>query len=119
MQIRDREQAEEILRQSELQYHSTIDALADIISVSDRQGRILLVNETLLRWNRRWNLPLDVTGKSLYELFPFLPETLPQEYEQVFQTGKPLSTEEQIDFAGEEVCLLYTSDAADDLLCVD
>ncbi len=102
-QIAEREQAEEILKQSELQYHSTIDALADIISVCDRQGRILLVNETLLRWNRRWNLPLDVLGKSLYELFPFLPETLPQEYEQVFGTGKPSSTEEQIDFAGEEV----------------
>jgi len=98
-----RKQTQESLRRSELQYHSTIDALADIISVSDRQGRILLVNETFLRWNRRWNLPLDVIGKSLYELFPFLSEQLPQEYEQVFRTGEPLSTEEQINFAGEEI----------------
>jgi PAS domain S-box-containing protein len=103
IQIAEREQAEEILKQSELQYHSTIDALADIISVCDRQGRILLVNETLLRWNRRWNLPLDVLGKSLYELFSFLSETLPQEYEQVFKTGESLNTEKRIDFAGEEV----------------
>jgi PAS domain S-box-containing protein len=90
----ERKRVEEALRHSENQYRTTIDSMGDAIHVVDRDLRILLFNETFRRWNEKLGLESNVFGKALYEVFPFLPDTVRDEYHQVFKSGRVLVTEE-------------------------
>jgi PAS domain S-box-containing protein/putative nucleotidyltransferase with HDIG domain len=98
-QIAERARIENELRESEVRYRSTIDAMGDAIHVVDQDLRMVLYNERLVQWLNE--LKLDITlddtsvGKKLLELFPFLLPTVCQEYEKVLATGKVLVTEEQ------------------------
>jgi len=51
--ITERKQAEEALRQSELQYRSTVDSIHDYIHVVDANCRLLLVNQSLQDWLKK------------------------------------------------------------------
>lgn len=84
------------LRDSERRYRTTLDALGDPIHVIDRDLRFTLFNQAFLNWNRRLGLATETIGKNLFEVFPFLPARVRQEYRQVFRTGKILVTFEDI-----------------------
>jgi len=94
LDITERKNAEEALRQSELQYRSTIDSIHDYIHVVDADCRLLLVNQSLQDWLKKNRKGRPVLGRPLFEVFPFLPQTVRSEYEQVFRTGQILITEE-------------------------
>ncbi len=82
----------------------TIDSLVDdAIHVVDQDLQILLINETFNRWCDRLGLPRGRAGQSLFEVFPFLPKSVIEEYQLVCRTGKPLATEETTEVAGEAV----------------
>jgi PAS domain S-box-containing protein len=100
--ITDRRRAAEALRTSELQYRTTLDSMGDAIHVVDRDLRITLFNKTFTDWNARLGLDADVVGKNLFDVFPFLPVRIREEYERVFATGEPLHTGESVDVTGEE-----------------
>ena len=90
----ERKRSEEALRESEEQYHTTIDSIGEAIHVVDTNLRIMLFNKAFEEWNRILGLPTDVVGKTLFEAFPFLPDKVKEELDQVFTTGKLLITTE-------------------------
>jgi PAS domain S-box-containing protein/putative nucleotidyltransferase with HDIG domain len=101
--ITERKRAEEVLRNSELQYRSTLDSMGDAIHVVDRDLRVVLCNTALKRWNRELGLKTDVVGRTLFDVFPFLPSDVRREYAQVFDNGKTLVTEETTEVAGQQI----------------
>jgi len=83
------------LKESEQQYRSMIDSMGDAIHVVDRNLRFLIANPTLIQWNKGLKLETEVVGRALLEVFPFLPDTVIEEYQQVFDNGKNLISEEK------------------------
>lgn len=98
LDVTKRWRAREALQASEAQYRSTIDAIDEIVHVVDHDLRILLYNRIVEE--RLASLGLDVSdllGKRVDEVFPFLPESVLDEYRQVFETGVFLITEESLE----------------------
>ncbi|MFX1272968.1 MAG: PAS domain S-box protein, partial [Promethearchaeota archaeon] len=101
--ITERDRAERALRESEEQYKSTLWAISDAIHVVDTDLRILLANPYLEGWLESLNLGLDFLGKRIDEAFPFLPESIIDEYRTVFQTGEIFTNEERNVLGGREI----------------
>jgi len=99
-------QAEETLRQkteeSESQYRATLNSMRDAIHVIDKNLRFVIFNDAFKRWNEELGLETNVIGRTVAEVFPFLPKKIGDEYRHVFKTGKPLITEENIKINGRE-----------------
>jgi PAS domain S-box-containing protein len=95
--------AEEALQTSELQYRTTMDAMGDAVHMVDDQLRMILANKTLLQWNQRLGLETDILGKRFYDIFPFLPPKVQEEYHQVLINGQLLITEEETRIGGREI----------------
>jgi PAS domain S-box-containing protein len=95
-----REAAEQALRESENRYHTALDAMRDPIHVAGSDLRIVMTNEAFVRWLRENGFDEAVAGKTIFEAFPFLPERVMQEYRQVFDTGRPVTTEEKTEVTG-------------------
>ncbi len=100
---RRRKQAEEALRLSELQYRSTLDSLGDAVHVIDRDFRFVLVNQAFRSWIDELGLEAETDGRTVFEVFPFLPERVRDEYLQVFETGQTLVTEETTRVSGRDI----------------
>ncbi len=92
--ITDVKNTREALKASEQQYRTTIDYMGDAIHLIDRDLRIVLFNKSLTIWCRNIGMTTEPFGKSVFEVFPFLPETVKSEYEKVFDSGNTLITEE-------------------------
>jgi len=101
--ITERKQAEDALRRSELQHRTTIDALSDIIHVVGEDLKITLVNASFEDWCRRLGIDSKPLGRKVFEVFPFLPPHVREEYAHVFETGTSLVTEETTIFGGQEL----------------
>jgi len=86
--------AQEALRLSELQYRSTLDSLGDAVHVIGRDFRLVLFNRAFRDWAGTLGLSADAEGRTVFEVFPFLPERVREEYCEVFETGRTLVTEE-------------------------
>ncbi len=80
---------------SEQQYRTTIDSLGDPLHVVDKELRIILINQNLKNWLAELKLDKEILGRKISEVFPFLPQKVYEEYEQVFNTGIPLVTIEE------------------------
>jgi len=93
--ITRRRQAEKAVQDSEKEYRATVDAMSDALHVVDRDLHILLMNKAFKKWNRELDIHEEPEGKTIFELYPFLPAVLRDEYEKVFTTGEPLVTEEE------------------------
>jgi len=102
-ELTERARAEEALRESALQYRTTIDAMGDSIHVVDTDLRFVLVNEALGKWNMELGLETDAIGRTIFEVFPFLPEKVRNEYRQVLDSGKIMITEESSVVGGKEL----------------
>lgn len=92
--ITDRLLAEEAVKQSEALYRITLDSMADAIHLSDGSQTILLVNNALITMNTELGLPTEVIGKNIFDVYPFLPDSVRAEYQQIFSTGMQIITEE-------------------------
>jgi PAS domain S-box-containing protein len=101
--ITARTEAQDHLRESEEKYRSTLDTFPDAISVTARDFRIILANTSLHAWMCSLGFRGDIVGKPLLEAFPFLPPSVLDEYQQVFDTGKILVTEESTGIGDMEV----------------
>jgi len=93
--ITQRTLAEKALRESEQRYRSTIDSMADIIHVVDRDLRLVLANKAFYQWHQRLGLQTGGVGDLLFDVYPFLPDSVKKEYQDVFESGRPLITEEK------------------------
>lgn len=94
---------EHVLRQSEQQYRTTIDALDSAIHVVDSDLRIVLINEAMRRWLVRYALNDEPVGMLLNEVFPFLSERVLEEYRQVFDADQAMHTTETTPVAGQTI----------------
>jgi two-component system cell cycle sensor histidine kinase/response regulator CckA len=94
LDVTDRKRAEEAMHESEKYYRETINAMGDWILVVDPDLRIVLFNEAFMQISRELGLTTDVIGRTPMEVFPFLPETLIDEYGWVFENEKVLITQE-------------------------
>jgi PAS domain S-box-containing protein len=104
LDISHRLKAQEALRASEERYRSTIQSMGDMIHVLDRDMRIVMYNQPFKQWTAELGLELgEVSGKALFEVFPFLPEKVKQEYDEVWRTGKPLITIETTALTGQSI----------------
>jgi PAS domain S-box-containing protein/putative nucleotidyltransferase with HDIG domain len=101
--LTERKQAEEKVLESELQHRTTLDFMGDAIHVVDRDLQLVLLNERFKQWCRELGLETEVIGRTVFEAFPFLPETVREEYEQVFRTGETLVTEEASQVGEREI----------------
>lgn len=93
----------ETLRAAERQYRNTLDSMADAIHVVDANLRIVFINQTFERWCKEFGFETKTIGRTVFEVFPFLPEKVHDEYRRVFETGKILVTEESNTFEEREV----------------
>lgn len=91
------------LRKCEMRYRTTLDSMSDAIHVVDEDLQILLLNRRFRQWCEELDLPTDGEGKSLLEVFPFLPPNVAGEYRQVFESGEVLLTEEHLAIGGKEL----------------
>jgi PAS domain S-box-containing protein len=96
-----RYEAVEALRESEKLYRTTVDAMSDAVHVVDRDLNIVLMNEALYENRGKWSVAGGGIGKPLFDMFPFLPNRVRQEYRRVFDTGKVLITEEATEVGGD------------------
>jgi PAS domain S-box-containing protein len=102
-EILERERAETAQRRSQALIRTTLDALDDVVHMVDRDLRITLVNEMFRRWNQDLGLETNAIGRTPFELFPFLPETVRNEYERVFETGELVATQEATQVGSVEI----------------
>jgi PAS domain S-box-containing protein len=101
-EIDRRKRGERALLESEKRYRETIDAMKDWIVVVDPDLRILLFNEAFMQVNKELGLTTDVIGRTPLEIFPFLPDTLIDEYSWVFENKEVLITQETTKVASRE-----------------
>jgi PAS domain S-box-containing protein len=80
------------LKDSEHQYRTIIESMGEPIHVIDKDFKIILSNNTFKNWLTTFNLTEEVTGKNIFDVFPFLPERVIKEYNMVFKTGKAVVT---------------------------
>jgi PAS domain S-box-containing protein len=88
---------------SEEQYRKTLEHMEDAIHVVGRDLRILLVNEALRSLNREFGFATEIVGLRLSEVYPFLDQSVFDEYTQVFATGRSLVTEERTTLSGRTI----------------
>jgi len=103
----DDEQTSELAR-SEGLYRSTIDAIEPLVHVVDADMRILLANQSMRSWYEHVVKKGPPEGQNLFAVFPFLPQKVADEYRQVFETGRPMETDETTELSGE-MLLTHTS----------
>jgi PAS domain S-box-containing protein/putative nucleotidyltransferase with HDIG domain len=84
------------------QYRTTFDAMVDAIHVVGQNLRFIFFNQSFKAWNEKLGLPTDVIGKTLFDVFPFLPKKVGDEYRQVFKSGEVLITEETTEIGGKQ-----------------
>ncbi len=81
--------------ESENKSRSVLEAIGDPLHVIDKNFQITLYNESLRHISEKLGYERELVGRNLFEIFPFLSNTIRQEYKQVFNTGLPLITFER------------------------
>ncbi|GAK57814.1 multi-sensor signal transduction histidine kinase [Candidatus Vecturithrix granuli] len=103
--ITKEKKAMESLRQSELLYRTTINALHEAIYVIDPQFRVTLCNSALLQWVQQYSGETQIIGQSIFDVFTSFPQEFHEGYRQIFQTREMLVIENKMTIKGREVFL--------------
>ena len=91
------------LIESEEQYRTTINSLNDPLHVVNRELRIILSNAAFDHWLGDLGLDKKIVSRNVFEAFPFLPDEVRNEYEQVFNSGEILLSEGSIILNEKEI----------------
>jgi len=87
----------------EMNMKDLLDAMVTAVHIVDKDLRIQFFNKTFKAWNKELKLShIDVIGKNIFEVFPFLSSKEKLEYCEVFKTGRKLLTEEHLYIDGQE-----------------
>jgi PAS domain S-box-containing protein len=95
---KDKQTASELI--TEDRYRSILDSMPDAIHVIDRDMRLVLLNRAFKKLNRQLGLNSRAVGNDLFDVFPFLPEQVREEYRRVFESGRMLATVEETTIDG-------------------
>ncbi|MBU0763106.1 MAG: PAS domain-containing sensor histidine kinase, partial [Candidatus Altiarchaeota archaeon] len=88
---------------SEERYHTTIDSLKDGLHLVDKNLKIILFNNHLLKWCRKLGLQDSVAELRLELASPLMGADSLKDYNHVFKTGQNLFTEESRIVNGERI----------------
>ncbi|MCK4381325.1 MAG: PAS domain S-box protein, partial [Candidatus Lokiarchaeota archaeon] len=91
------------LIESEQQYRTTINSLNDPLHVVNKDLKIILANNAFNHWLADLGIDKQIVNKNVFEAFPFLPDEVHEEYEEIFNTGKILLTEGSLFLNGKEI----------------
>ncbi|MDD2709958.1 MAG: PAS domain S-box protein [Verrucomicrobiae bacterium] len=100
--ITEQKTAREALHRAENFYRTTVNSLEEWLHVADRNLKILYANKSMTEAYGGLGGRMPLIGRKIQEAFPFLPDWVLKEYEQVFSTGKVLITQEKLQVAGQE-----------------
>jgi len=92
-----------LLEENEKLYRLTIDSIGSMLHVIDKNFSILIFNKGFVRWNKSLKLETNAQSKNLFTVFPFLSAKTRKEYQTVFETAKPLLTEETHQINGKVI----------------
>lgn len=88
------------LRESEEQYHITIDAMSDYIHVVDRDLRLVLYNEAFRRAAADLlGVTGNLVGRDLFEVLLFATDETREKYHEILHTGQAYDSEIKVDLA--------------------
>lgn len=100
--ITERRLAQETLRESTEQYRRFLDSMADPMHIVDTDLRIVLLNRALRNLAERIAVDPNAIGRNVFEVFPFLPEHVRDEYQRVITTGEILTSVDRLHINGRE-----------------
>jgi PAS domain S-box-containing protein len=100
--FRELKQNEESVKRSEEQYRLIINSFGDAIHVIDKEYRLMFANPALKELSKNLNSSAEIIGNNLFVVSPFVSKKVYDEYEEVFKTGKTLTTEENMRFGNRE-----------------
>lgn len=83
------------LQHTRQMYMDTLNNLNDSVLVVNKDLKIELVNDSYRKLLKRAGIDEDPLGRNIFDLQPFLPEKVMQEYRDVFESGEILATDEQ------------------------
>ncbi|MCX6268834.1 MAG: ATP-binding protein [Bacteroidetes bacterium] len=102
-EIKERKMAVDAFQRSEIQYHNTLDSIPDWIYVVDREFRIVIINSALKDGHLHNGVPVDVVGKLITEVYPFITSATLGELQNVFDHGAMLVTGQKMSFNHTDV----------------
>lgn len=83
---------------------AALDAMEESVHVVDSDLRIRAFNERFREWCAELEIDIeDIIGKNIFDALNFLPATIHEEYDSVFRTGKPVTTDEVVDIGGRNI----------------
>jgi two-component sensor histidine kinase len=95
LEVKERKQAEQLLKQSQFMYINTINSIPDWIYVVDKDLRFVILNTSLQEEHLRQGFPVNCIGKKITRVYPYIPASTLDEINQVFKTGQILIGEQQ------------------------
>jgi PAS domain S-box-containing protein/putative nucleotidyltransferase with HDIG domain len=102
LDISKRLSAEQAFSTSESQYRATLNSIGDGIHVVDKNLRLVMINDALRSRIGDIGIDFEPVGRTVRDVFRFLPETVNREYADVFKKGKLLITEERVKVGNRE-----------------
>ena len=100
--ITEHKQADEKIQENKRFYGNLLNATHEPLQVVDTDLRVVYANEQYINRLRSFGIDTEIMGKPLGEICPFLSDNAYQEYQAVFETGKPIVTEETTVIDGTE-----------------
>lgn len=95
-EIKERKLAVEAFQRSEIQYQNTLDAIPDYIYVVDREFRIAIINSLMKDRSKTGGIALDIIGKHIKDVYPFITSKTIEELQFVFDHGVIHVSEEHV-----------------------
>lgn len=84
------------------EYWKVLDSIQDPLQVLNTHLQIVYANQQMIEQIQKFSpTTQQVIGQPLFDLCPFIPEEVREEYRTVFETGKPIHTEESTPLQGE------------------
>ncbi len=82
------------LKMSEENYRTTLNSMGVPIHVADKDLRIILTNQSLIDWLKNLDINSNIIGKKIFDVFPFLPQRVKDEYKQTIETKQIVTSED-------------------------